>query len=129
MQEKRSGYCKKKGDGHFTDEGRGAEITVDLVLQAKAKMSENKVNGPGDAVVSKMIKRLPLEKIHIITMCFQERLMDQMDAPSSWKFVKLVFLRNPDGEPKKGIQKLQSHRADISDVEVLRILHYSSSGK
>ena len=33
------------GDGHFTEQGRVAEITVDLVLQARAKMSENEVNG------------------------------------------------------------------------------------
>ena len=44
------------------DDGRRAEITVDLMLQARAKMSENKVNGPEDAVVSEMIKQLPLEK-------------------------------------------------------------------
>ena len=35
---------------------------LDLVLQARAKMSENKVNGPEDAVVSEMIKQLPWRK-------------------------------------------------------------------
>ena len=62
-------------DGKFTEDrddwqketaeedGRRAEITVDVVLQARAKMSENKVNGPEDAVVSEMIKQLPWEKI------------------------------------------------------------------
>ena len=35
VQEKRIEYFKKKGDRHFTDDGRGAEITVDLVLQGK----------------------------------------------------------------------------------------------
>ena len=54
-------------------EGRNAEITVDVLLQAGAKMSDNNVNGPDDAVVSEMIKHLPLEKICIITRCFQER--------------------------------------------------------
>ena len=54
-------------------------------------MSENKVNGPEDAVVSEMIKKLPLEQIYILTKYFQERFMDQMEAPSSWKIVKLVF--------------------------------------
>ena len=48
-------------------DGRDAEITVDLVLQARAKMSDNKVNGPDDAVVSEMIKQLSSEKIFIIT--------------------------------------------------------------
>ena len=45
-----------------TDDGRGADTTVDLVLQATTKMFVNKVDGPEDAVVSEMIKRLPLER-------------------------------------------------------------------
>ena len=67
----------------------------DLVLQARAKMSQNKVNGPEDAVVSEMIQQLPQEKIYIIMKCFQERFMGQMEAPSSWKIVKRVFFRKP----------------------------------
>ena len=94
VQEDRIECFKKKGDQQFTEDGRNAEITVDLVLQAKARMSDNKVNGPEDAVVSEMIKQLPLEKICKIMQCFQERFMGQMEAPSSWKIVKLVFLRN-----------------------------------
>ena len=43
-------------------------------------MSENEVNGPEDAVVSEMIKQLLQEKIYIITKCFQEQFMDQMEA-------------------------------------------------
>ena len=44
-QEKRIEYFKKKGNQQFTEEGRNAEITADLVLQARAKLSDNKVNG------------------------------------------------------------------------------------
>ena len=55
-----------------------------------------------------MIKQLPLEKICTITRCFQVRVMGQMEVPSSWKIVKLVFLRKLDAEPKKGIR---SYRA------------------
>ena len=47
VHEKRIEYFKKKGDRHFTDGGRGAEITVDLVLQARVKMCENKVKRAG----------------------------------------------------------------------------------
>ena len=70
-----------------------------MVPQARSKMSEHKVNGPEDDVESEMIKQLKLEKICIITRCFQERFMVQMEAPSSWKIVKLVFLRKPDAGP------------------------------
>ena len=71
-------------------------------------MSDNKVNGPEDAVVSEMIEQLPLEKIEKITKCFQERCMGQMEAPSSWKIVKLVFMRKRDAEPKKGIRSCRA---------------------
>ena len=97
-----------KGDQQFTEDGRNAEITVVLVLQARAKMSDNKVNGPEDVVVSEMIKILPLEKIFPIVRCFQDRFMGQMDAPVSWKIVKLVFLRKQDAEPKKGIRSFRA---------------------
>ena len=50
-QEKRIEYFKKKGVWHFTDDGKGAEITVDLALLARAKMSEYNVNGLEDAIV------------------------------------------------------------------------------
>ena len=95
----------KKGNQQFTEDGRDAEITVDLVLQARAKLSENKVNGPEDAIVSEMIKRLPMEKICTITRCFQERFLGLVGSPSSWKVVKLVFLRKLDAAPTKGIRR------------------------
>ena len=50
-----------------------------------------------------------------------------MEAPSLWKIVKLVFLRKQIAEKKD--QELQSHRTDVSDVEVVRIMHNSSSGR
>ena len=40
---------KKKGSQQFTVDGRKAEVTVDLILQARARMSDNKVNGPENA--------------------------------------------------------------------------------
>ena len=79
-----------------------AKITIDLLLQAMAK------NGLEDAVASEMIKQLPQEKINIITKWFQERFMGQMEAPSSWKIVKLVFLRKADAEPTKGIRRYRA---------------------
>ena len=43
-------------------------------------MSENKVNGPEDAVVSEMIKQLPQENLKVMTECFQESFMGQMEG-------------------------------------------------
>ena len=105
---KRSNKYRQDGNRQFTEDGRIVEITVDMVLQARAKMSENKVNGPEDVVVSEMIKQLLQEKIYEVPRCFQHRSMGQMDAPNSWKIVKLVFLRKLDAAPKKSIN---SYRA------------------
>ena len=82
-RESRIGNFKKKGNPQFTEEGRNAEITSDLVLQAKAKLSDNKVNEPEDVIVSEMIKRLPVEKIYTLARCFQERSVGQMEFPRS----------------------------------------------
>ena len=105
---KKNEYFWTKGNLHFTEDGRNAEITVDLVLQSRGRVSENKVNGPEDAIVSEMIKTLPMEKIYMKTKCFQERFLGRMESPSSWKVVKRVFLRKPDAAPTKGIR---SYRA------------------
>ena len=55
------------------------KLAIYRVLQTRAKLSENKVYGPEDAIVSEMIKRLPMEKIYTITRCFQERFMGIME--------------------------------------------------
>ena len=71
VQENRIESFKKRGDQQFTLDGRNAEVTVDLVLQARAKMSGRSSSCP--------------QKISTITWCFQERFMGLMEAPSSWK--------------------------------------------
>ena len=76
-------YFEKKGVQHFTKDGRNAEITVDLVLQARTKLSDNKVNGLEDALASEMIK---------ICEMFPGPLYGSDGCSSSWKIVKLVFL-------------------------------------
>ena len=98
-QEKRITMYKQDGGRHFTEQRRVAEITIDFVLQARAKMSENKVNGPGDSFVSEKIKQLQQEQIYEITRCFQNRFFGLEGAPISWRIVQLVFLRKPDAAP------------------------------
>ena len=66
MQEDRIKNHKTEGDRHFTEEGRIAEITVDVVFQATAKMAEEKVTGPEDSIVTEMQKQLPRENITIL---------------------------------------------------------------
>ena len=66
-------------------------MSVDLVLPARAKLSNNKVSGPADSVVSEMIKVLPLEKIYVVPICFQQRVMGTKEAPDSCRIVQLVF--------------------------------------
>ena len=52
-----------------------------------------------------------------------------MDAPNSWKIVKLVFLRKSDGEPKKRGQELWSDRSHKCHVEVVPVLCDDAHGK
>ena len=100
---------KKEGDRRFTEEGRIAEITVDAVLHARAKIAEDKVKGPEASIVTEMTKENSLRKTFFgITKCFQARFMDQEEAPTSWKTAKLLFLRNPDAEPKTGIRSCRA---------------------
>ena len=96
-QEKRIEYFRKAGDQHFTDDGRGAEITVDLVLQARAKMADNKVNGPEDTVVSEMIKQLLLGED---LQCYKV-FSTTLHGPDGGS-------RKPDADPMKG---MRSYRA------------------
>ena len=98
----------KYGDRQFSEDGRVAGITVDLVLQARARMLENMGNGPEDAIVSEMIQLLPRENIYAITRCFPDRYMGLDDAPSSRRIVKLIFLRKPHAAPKKGIRSYEA---------------------
>ena len=86
-QESRIEYFRTRGNQHFTDEGRNAEITVDLVLQARAKLGENRVNGLEDAIGSEMIQKLPMEKLSSVVQGFQERFL---------------FLRKSDAALKEG---------------------------
>ena len=128
-QECRSEYFKKEGNLQFTQESRSAEIPVDFVLQARDRLSDNKVNGLEDAIVSEMIKKLLMENIDTVARCFQERFMGFMDSPSSWKVVKLFFLRKPDTAPKKGINSYRAIAFDIGGVKVVCILYPSFSGE
>ena len=113
---------KKRGNQQFTEDGRNAEITVDLVWQARATLGDNKVNGPEDAIVSEMTKKLPFEKIHTFARRFQERFMGLMESLSSWKIVKTGLLEETGRCPEGRDQKLQSNSADIGDVKVVCIL-------
>ena len=99
-------------------DGREAEITVDLVLQARAKVCDNKVNGPEDAVVSELIKQLPFKKIYIYILKKKTYIYILLRGASKnvswvrWRLqvrgrLKVVFLRKFDAEPKKGHR---SHR-------------------
>ena len=55
--------------------------------------------------------------------------MGQMDAPSSWKTVKLVFSRKPDAEPKNGISGCGVIALTSVISKWYAFLYYSSSEK
>ena len=78
------------------------EATVDMVRRARGEMKPDEANGPEDASVTEVLKELPIETIYDIPEWFQHR------AQSSWRIVKLVFLRKPDASAEKGIRDCQA---------------------
>ena len=111
-----------QGDRHHSENGRTAEITADLVFQARAKLSDNKVSGISDAMVSEMIKALPFEKTYVVENCFQERFMGSMEAPNSWKLVQLVFLKKAGRRTQEGHQRLSSCCFDECNEQMVRVV-------
>ena len=73
MQTERISQFKTQGDRQFAEEGRIEEITIDMVLRARARMAEEQVNGPEDSVVTEIVKEFPQEKILEITKSCQKR--------------------------------------------------------
>ena len=103
---------------------------MDLVLQARAKLSENKVNGPEDAIVSEKIKRLPMEKIYTATKCFQDRFFFWSDGVSElMEGGETGVLEEAGCSRDQRDQKLQSNSSDVGDVEVIRIMHPAAFGE
>ena len=94
------------------------EITV-VVLQARAKLSDNKINGPGDAIVSEMFKKLPLETICTIACRFS-----LLESPSFVEDRETGLL-----EEIGRYFEAANNSADIGDVEVACILYYSAPGQ
>ena len=91
-------------------------------------MSENKVNGPEDAVVSDDQAVALGEDLFDYEM-FSRTLHGQDGSTNFVEGCENGFLANTRCGTKEGDQKLESHNADISDAEMARILYYSSSGK
>ena len=127
-QENRIEYFWKKGNQQFTEDGRNAEITVDQVLQG-AKLSENKVNGPEDAIVSEMIKKFA----HGEDLHYHEVLPQTLHGHD--RVSKLVesgefgVLEEAGCSLDERDQKLQSNSSDVGDVEVVCILYYFFRGE
>ena len=71
-------------------EQRIAEISVDLVLHARARFCDDQVDGPRDKVVSEMLKRLPLAKVYEVAERFQKRFMERAEVPNSWEPEKRI---------------------------------------
>ena len=65
-QESRIEHFRKNGISSLLRKVATQKITVDLVLQARAKLSDDKVNGPEDAIVSEMIKKMLMEKSTVL---------------------------------------------------------------
>ena len=128
-QESRIEYFWKRGNQQFTEDGRNAEITVDLVLQARAKLSDNKVNGPEDAIVSEMIKKVAHGKDQHYCEVLP-RTFHGLDGISKLVEDGVSGLLEETGRcPEERDQKPQSNCFDIGHVKVVCNLYHSALGE
>ena len=79
--------------------------------QIQAKMSDNEVNGPEDAVVSKMIKQLPKRTYTSSRSAFRNASWARWKHQVRGEIVKLVFFWKTRCGTEEGNQKLQGHCA------------------
>ena len=88
---------------------------MDPVLQARAKMSENKVNGPDDAVCERDDQAVAQEYHYEVfsgTFHGSDGSAEFMEDRETGVFTKTIR-----GTQERD-RKLQGHCADVSDVEV-----------
>ena len=72
-------------------------------------MQENGVSGTEDNMVNEMIKRkVPLDKFKCLRDVSRDVSWGVRRLPSSWNIVRLLFVRKPDAEPKKGIKSCRA---------------------
>ena len=79
--------------------------------QIQAKMSDNEVNGPEDAVVSEIIKQLPKRKYTSSRSAFRNASWARWKHQVRGEIVKLVFFWKTRCGTEEGNQKLQGHCA------------------
>ena len=104
VQKDRIQRYEKLRNEHFS-EGRNVEISVDVVLRARARSCDSKVHGPKEKIVSEMLKWLPLAKLYEVTKIHQEILMGEAEAPVSWRNCAISFpeeggRRTEEGNPE-----------------------------
>ena len=123
VQEKRIEYFKKKmtDTSRKTEEEQRSQLT--LVLQARAKMSEHKVNGPKDAFVSEMIKQLPYREDLQCYEVFSGTLHGSDGGSEFMEDCETGVLAETRCGTEERCQRLQGHSADIGDVQVVRVLY------
>ena len=122
VQESRIEYFKNKVHQQLTEDGRNAEITADLVLQARANLSDNMVNRLQDAIVERDDQAVALGKdLHCCDV-----LSGTFHGPDGIsKFVEdrdIGLLEETGRCPEERDEKLQSNSGDIGDVEVMHLV-------
>ena len=108
------------GNEHFS-ERRIAEISVDLVLQPRARLCNNKVDGLKDKFASEMLERLQLAKVYKVASFFSGTL--------HVKGGPVGLLDEARRKAEEGDQELQGHCIDGSCVKVVRDVCCLSHGR
>ena len=69
--------------------------TVDRVFRAHGEMKKNKANGPGDCLVTEILRELPRETVHEITHWFGKDSEGNVELQQRGTFNALFVLKKP----------------------------------
>ena len=69
--------------------GRSKSLSTESFEQA---------NGPGDCLVTEMLRELSMETVYETTHWFEKIFREQRRAPVAWRVLRFVFLKKPDAK-------------------------------
>ena len=107
-----------------------ADLAIPMKVETQTDTStpNNNVSGPKDAIVSEMIKKLPMEKSILLFNDFRNDFW----FDGIFKLVEnceTVFCEKTGRGTEERNQKLQSNCVDIGDVKVVCILYHPGLGE
>ena len=75
------------------DGWRAPDLTVGVVLQARARLKTCKCNGGRENIVAEMIRLLPVSAVYVVANLFEKRYSGEVvEDITTWRSIIIVFL-------------------------------------